>query len=64
MLEMDRRELLRRLLKKGLTGVEDQAIGTNTVLMLLWCPLLEIFCLLVILNLASQKQGFFKFLFR
>lgn len=38
--------------------MKDQATGTRTVFILIWCPQLEVLHLLVILNLASQKEGF------
>lgn len=54
---MDRRELAEKMTPEERTDseVKNQAIGTRTVLILLWCPHLEILHLLVILNLASQK---------
>ena len=58
--EMDRREWAEKTTPEERTdsGIKDQAIGTWTVLILLWCPHSEILHLLVILSLASQKQGF------
>jgi len=55
--KVDRRELAEKETPEERTdsGMKDQAIRTRTVLILLWCPHLEILHLLVILNLASQK---------
>lgn len=53
---MDRRELSEKTSEERTdSGMKDQAIRTRTALILLWCPHLEIRCLLVILNLPSQK---------